>query len=221
MLAILTTQLFTLTGEHKLKPIKYIVIIFILLVSASFIVAPFIEKIDLNLPISIAILGLLLILTTFIIFRKTVLSGKSKLVALTLITTVVLLITSSHVFSNNELKVNATKPITDFIKQQKLSDRNILVYNTRKSSIAFGLNKSIISLNNGHESLARETQFETSENWKKYLVDLKNDDEVNYLKQLLEQPTVLISNKKLASNTEWILKHYKNKKVMGKWTIYY
>ena len=141
--------------------------------------------------------------------------------ALTLITTVVLLITSSHVFSNNELKVNATKPITDFIKQQKLSDRNILVYNTRKSSIAFGLNKSIISLNNGHESLARETQFETSENWKKYLVDLKNDDEVNYLKQLLEQPTVLISNKKLTSNTEWILNHYKNKKEMGKWTIYY
>ena len=221
MLAILTAQLFTLTGEHKLKPIKYIVIIFILLVSASFIAAPLIDKIDLNLPISIAILGLLLILTTFIIFKKTALSGKSKLVTLTLITTVVLLITSSYVFSNNELKVNATKPITDFIKQQKLSDRNILVYNTRKSSIAFGLNKSIISLNNGHESLARETQFETSENWKKYLIDLKNDDEVNYLKQLLEQPTVLISNKKLASNTEWILNRYKNKKVMGKWTIYY
>ncbi|MDH5414067.1 MAG: hypothetical protein OEW87_08015, partial [Flavobacteriaceae bacterium] len=106
---------------------------------------------------------------------------------------------------------------------EKLDKREVMVYNVRKSSIAFGLNKSIISLNDGHSSLARETQFEKDLYWKKYLVDLKNKEEIHYLKDdVLKEPTVLILYKNpLPTDLEWLLGYYKFKKEMKSWTIYY
>ena len=143
--------------------------------------------------------------------------------ALTLITATTLVISSSIILSSNQLKTNSPKPVTDFIIKEKLDNRKILVYNTIKPSIAFGLNKSIISLYDGSKSLERETQFEEDQNWKRYLIDMNNDTELQYLKQLLKkEPTVLLLYKKmLPKHLEWLLDSYKNTKTMEQWTIYY
>ena len=91
-----------------------------------------------------------------------------------------------------------------------------------KPSIAFGLNKSVVSLYDGNSGLKREIQFEEDQNWKRYLIDMNNQTELQYLKQLLKEPTVLLLYKEmLPKDLEWILNFYKNKKVMGKWVIYY
>ena len=112
--------------------------------------------------------------------------------------------------------------MTDFIIEKHLRDRNILVYNTRKPSIAFGLNKSIISLNDGSKKLNRETQFERNAEWKKYLIDMKNETEVNELKKIMKEQTVLIVYKhKIHKEHKWLLDYYKNCKEIGKWSIYY
>lgn len=133
-----------------------------------------------------------------------------------------LIISSGVIFSANQLKINSSKPVTDFILEEKLSDRNVLVYNTIKPSIAFGLDKSIVSLYDGNSCLARETQFEKDLNWKKYLIDMNSDTELQYLKQTLREPTVLLLYKKtLPENLEWLLSYYENMKIMEKWTIYY
>jgi 4-amino-4-deoxy-L-arabinose transferase len=124
--------------------------------------------------------------------------------------------------SDNELKVNSSKPVTDFLFKEQLNDRTILIYNTRKPSIAFGLNKSVVSLFDGDYDLNRETQFEENLNWKKYLINMQDKHETDYLKQLLEKPTVfLVYKHPVPGNRKWITAYYQSKKQMGKWIIYY
>jgi len=51
---------------------------------------------------------------------------------------------------------------------------------------------------------------------------MNNDNEVQYLKQIIKEPTVLLVYKKsLPENLEWLLSYYKNTEIMEKWTIYY
>ena len=84
------------------------------------------------------------------------------------------------------------------------------------------MNKSIISLYDGHESLNRETQFETDTNWKNHLINLKDATELESLHGIVEKPTVLILYKKqLPERLDWLAKNYPNKKVMGKWSVLY
>lgn len=97
-----------------------------------------------------------------------------------------------------------------------------MIYNTRKPSLSFHLNKSVISLYDGGQSLKRETQFEEDLHWKKYLIDLDSEEESTYLKQVLTTPTVLIVYKNiLPEKRRWIQNAYKHKKVMEKWSVYY
>ncbi len=147
---------------------------------------------------------------------------KNKVVILNVILAIFIIIAGTDVMGNNQLKIKSSKPVTDFIIEKHLRDRTILVYNTRKPSIAFGLNKSIISLKDGSKKLNRETQFETNDEWKKYLLDLKDPSGIKSLKEIIKNPTVLILYKKpLPKAYKWLEDSYKNKVKMDKWYIYY
>lgn len=222
ILAILTAHLLTKIKVDKLKVINYFVIGFSSIIIIAFIGTLFV-KVDFNFSIIIGISGILLAVFIYFIYRTNTIEASFKPMIVSFALSILLLINSSVFFSANELAVNSSKPITDFIISEKLDDREVMVYNARKSSIAFGLNKSIISLNNGHSSLARETQFEKDLHWKKYLVDLKNKEEIHYLKDdVLKEPTVLLLYKNpLPTDLEWLLGYYKFKKEMKSWTIYY
>ena len=229
LLAILAAHLFTKIEVDRVKIINGIILGFSSLIVLAFIVAPFVEF-GLNFPYYLAIASLIVAVLTIVIYRSKSIETKSKPVFTSLLTALLLLISSSVIFSKNELNVNATKPITEFIKQENLNSRDILVYNTRKPSIAFGLNKSIISLYDGDESLNRETQFEEDLNWKKYLINMEDESEINYLKQVIEKPTVLIlykkgfiiKNRNHPNKIDWLVNNYENKKQIGNnWTIFY
>ncbi len=225
LIAILTARLFTIITQEvtkqKVKIINNIIVSFSVLILFIFIISLFID-VDLTIPKYLGILSVVLLFIILWIYRSKILELKSKPIIISFLISIFLLISSAIIFSNNELKVNGTKPITDFIFKENLNDRPILVYNTRKSAIAFGLNKSIISLNDGDKSLARETQFEENLEWKKYLIDMTVPSEVQQLKDVLKQPSVLLLYKyPLSVNTNWLLNHYQHKKVMEKWTIYY
>ncbi|MET2984213.1 ArnT family glycosyltransferase [Aureibaculum conchae] len=221
VLAILTAHLFSKIEIEKVKIVNAIVLGFSGLILIAFVVAPFVEF-GLDFPYYLAIASLTVAVLTIIIYKSKSIETKSKPVFTSLLIALLLLISSSVIFSKNELNVNGAKPITEFIKQENLNDRDILVYNTRKPSIAFGLNKSIISLYNGDESLNRETQFEEDFDWKNYLINMEDESEINYLKQVIEKPTVLLLYKKqLPIELNWLKRKYNSKKTMEKWTIYY
>ena len=222
IIAILTAHLLTKIKEDKFNVINYFVIGFSSIIAISFI-GTLLVNVDFNFPIIIGISGILLAVSIYFIYRTNTIEASSKPMIVSFSVSILLLINSSIFFSANELEVNSGKPITDFIISEKLDDREVMVYDVRKSSIAFGLNKSIISLNNGHNSLARETQFENDLHWKEYLINLKNKEEIRYLKEeVLKKPTVLIIYRNpLPTDLDWILGYYKFKKEMKSWTIYY
>ncbi|MBT8384719.1 MAG: hypothetical protein KJO83_03300, partial [Bacteroidia bacterium] len=222
ILAILTAHLLTKIKVDKFKVINFVVIGFSTIIMIAFFATLFVH-VGFNFPIIIGISGILLAIFIYFIYRTNSIEASSKPMIVSFAVSILLLINSSVFFSANELAVNSSKPITDFIITEKLNNREVMVYNVRKSSIAFGLNKSIISLNNGHNSLARETQFEKDLYWKKYLIDLKNKEEIDYLKDdVLKEPTVLILYKNpLPTDLAWLLGYYKFKKEMKSWTIYY
>lgn len=221
LLAILIADLFLRINTEKTKTINSFIIGFSGLILLTFIIAPFINT-GMNFPYYLVGASLFLVILIVLLYKLTKEEVKFKPILTSLMVTVFLLISASTILAKNELKVNASKPVTDFIIDKNLNTRDILVYNIRKSSIAFGLNKSIISLYNGHGSLNRETQFETGLNWKKHLINLKNPAELENLHQIVEKPTVLLLYKKqLPKKLDWLAKKYTHKKIMEKWTIYY
>ncbi|MDA3953376.1 MAG: glycosyltransferase family 39 protein [Bacteroidales bacterium] len=221
LMAVLTAQLFSKISIEKSKIVYKILIGFLLVLVLAFSATLFIN-IEFIVPKSLGIISIFMIPFIFLIYKTKRINSKLKSMHLTVAISILLLIGSGVVLSTNQLKVNSPKPVTDFILGKKLNDRKIIVYNTMKPSIAFGLNKSIISLNDGNSDLAREIQFEKDLNWKKYLIDMNNETELQYLKQILSEPTVLLLYKKpLPQNLEWMLSYYKNIKIMEKWAIYY
>lgn len=224
LLAILSAYILSITPKETIKLINSVLLGFTLIVTTSLIIVPFLH-LEFRLPYVLSFFGVLLLLATYLIFKSGNISIRTKSVYLTLITTIILLISSSFIFSENELKINATKPLTDYLKTEGLNQRNILVFNTRKPSIAFGLNKQIISLYVGDKSLEHETQFENEQTWKNYLINLKNTEETVYLEKILQEPSVLlVQNKKnmiKLLKSEKLTEYYKKKKVLENWVIYY
>ncbi len=221
LIAVLLAELISKTPLRQTKKASTFIFIYAIVVFSAFAFTPIFD-LNINIPSLSVVAGVFMILITILIYNSRKLDIQSKTVFSTFVVSAFLVIASSHVMSLNELKVNSPKPVTDFILKNDLNNREVIVYNTRKPSIAFGLNKSIISLYDGSGDLARETQFEQDTLWKKYLIDLSNEDEVKYLRKIMKNPTVLLVYKKsLPENRLWLIEDYSNMKKMDKWTIYY
>ncbi len=221
LLAVLIAEFIPIMKVKMSKTINNIIFGYAIVVFAGFAATQFFEY-DIVIPGLAVVAGVFMILISILIYSSKKMSYQSKVVFNSFVVSAFLLIAAGHIMSLNQLKVNSPKPVTDFIIKKGLNDRDIIVYNTRKPSIAFGLNKSIISLYDGSIDLARETQFEQDTVWKQYLIDLKKDDEVARLKDVLEKPTVLLVYKHpLPNDRLWLIDGYENVKVMEKWSIYY
>jgi len=223
--SLISVMIAELIEELKVKNIKriaaFIFVYAIVIYSAVSVTQLF--DLDLKIPSLAVVVGVFMILISVLIYSSKQIDKQSKTVFNTFIVSAFLVIAASHIMNLNELKVNSPKPITDFIVKKKLEDRTILVYNSRQPSIAFHLNKSIVSLYDGSRDLARETQFEQDTLWKQYLIDMKKEDEVARLKTIMEKkPTVLIVYRHpLPEDRLWLIDNYNNKKVMDKYSIYY
>jgi len=220
VLAILTAKLIDNIDIEKFKKIHIFNFIYSILIVALFVsIIPFTKF---SIPTSITVFGLVFILILIYLFNKNSINIKDKTIFYNVITAIFIIIAGSNLMKDNQLKIKSSKPVTDFIIENNLQNRTILVYNTKKPSIAFGLNKSIVSLYNGNRGLNRETQFETDAEWKKYLLNLKDSSGVKSLKAIIKNPTVLISYKKpLPEEYKWLEDSYKNRVKMYKWYIYY
>ncbi len=219
--AVLTAGLYQNLTKKHIKIINKVIFIYSIVVTAAIITAYFI-KTDFIIHKGI-IAGVILMsaLNTFIYF-----SGKipfpEKPFAVTWILTLFLIIVASKIMSLNELKINSSKPVTDFILKHNLKNRKIIIYNARKPSIAFGLNKDIISIYDGNRDLNRETQFEKDLTWKNYLINIKNNEETEKLDSITDLPSVFLTYKQNPENKlKNIIRKYKHRKEIGKWTIYF
>ena len=222
LLAVLTAQLLSKISVEKSKIIYIIIFVFNIIILTSLIVSSFIG-IDFEFPYSVTILNTIALLSVVFIGISKKYDYKLKSIGITIVFSMNLLITSGYILSANEIKVNSTKPVTDFIIEKKLNDRTILVYDEFKPSIAFNLNKNIISIYRKNHKLIRETQFEEDDNWKSFYIDLNKQEEKDRLAQIIKEPTVLMVYKNKINNDDqlWLVKNYQYTKSFEKWMIYY
>jgi 4-amino-4-deoxy-L-arabinose transferase len=149
------------------------------------------------------------------------LSRERTILMLSTLFAVHLILFASQFFALNSIEVNSVASISSFIKQNNLRERNILVHDELLPSLAFELDKDIISLYAGDRSLQRETQFEKNDQWKNFLIATTDQGGPIKLKSLLSEKSVVIVKRELplilgsAMSGEW------HKKTFGKWAVYY
>jgi 4-amino-4-deoxy-L-arabinose transferase len=172
-----------------------------------------------DLTISIICVVFILIMVT--IRRNTSVDNYNAVSIWSFTWTFLFLIVSAVFFSNHELLSNSTRPIALWIKDHEMTKRNIIVYNVLLPSLAFDLDRDIISLDDGNRYLAREVQFEKNERWKNSLYNIRQAAEKGRLSTKLSQPTVVIVKGEIAIESVWLTQHFPHRATIGKWVLFY
>ncbi len=185
-------------------------------------IAPLIPG-KIHFPPAFTAVSILLILLLVWFWRTPSMQIKNKSVLISFVTAAYFLLAGTALFSYSVQSFKIATPVAQWIKAEHLENREILAYDKRLPSLAFEMNRSIVSLYNGDRSLNREVQFETDTQWKKYLYNLTKPQEQKRLQKLLmAKPTLLVTYKKHIPETlHWLRSHYAHEKKLGKWTVYY
>lgn len=146
---------------------------------------------------------------------------QQKLVYGALVFTALLLPYSTKLLEHNPQFTNGSRPIAGVIRENNLQDRPVLVYNRLLPSLAFELNKSIVSIDDGSDKLVREVQFESDEKWRQELLQLNRPESMQRLQDLLQQEPVLVVKNELPEERRWMLKYFDAQRQVGEWTVYY
>jgi 4-amino-4-deoxy-L-arabinose transferase len=221
-LAILTAYLIgSLTPQVK-KRYVFLIGIFYGLLSLAVLCITCIDN-TLQMPAYGTIFSFIILLTIFYILYRKKDNPDIQLISLSMLFGVFMLIISGIFMAANPLKINSPVPLTDFIKKQGLDAYNVYVYNTRKPSIAFELNKPIISIYKDSRDLNREVQFEPDNEWKNYLINLNHPREKEALiNQLSSKKSIFITYKeKRNTGLDSLIRFYSHKKLFGPYTLYY
>jgi len=180
---------------------------------------------DVGYKFSLTLALTLSILTTigYILISKYQ-SGYLKTAMLSYLLGCVLLVSGTIILIENEDQLHSTRHAINYINNDLSNTQNILVYNYLLPSAKFYSDKkNIITLNNGHNTVDRDTQFETNLKWKNNLFDLKTEKGIQQTDSILKHESVLISRKKdkLPDYLDFLNYSPYHKKEFGKWVIYY
>ncbi len=114
--------------------------------------------------------------------EKPILSAAVFMYGLSLIT--------PHIFEHNPEKIKDSRYIAAFIENELPETENILIFDRRLPSIPFHTDTNVISLYVGDHNLNRETQFESNDQWKENLINLRENPEK--LSELIQADNVLL-----------------------------
>ena len=213
--------LYNLDPEKVKKHFTYIFSIYSLITIAIVLLCfNLIPKIDYQASFQqyILIILLLLYISSVSYMLK---NFKHKVLFLFLITPIFIIPFSSDVMKKMELNINSLTPLNNFIKNKDLENQHIIIWNRAVNSISFELQKEVYSVKFEHYSLFRNTKFQHDLNWKKHLIDVKNKDELPYLKILLASPSIFITRDSIPREYLWLLEPYQHQTAFGKWILYY
>jgi len=220
-IAILSAKIVSIASVKSLKIYNQILLCLGILFLLSILILNVLDlgyQINLAYAVTIAISA---IVVCFIILKFQ--SGYIKTASLSFLFGCLLLLGGNGVLIENESQLNSTKPAVDFIENDLSDIQNILVYNYLMPSIKFNSNKTVITLNDGHNTVQRETQFETNLKWQDHLLDLSTEIGKQRTVSILQNQAALISrkNKNLPDYLDFLEHSPYHKKEFGQWVIYY
>jgi len=220
--AIIIAKLLEYLPDRDSKILERVISIYAILLISILSISPWIDIKNISIPKVVDIYALSSILLVALIYKWS-LSSKHRAILISLVASIFLLISATATLTLSPLSFKISKPVADWIKSNHLESREILVYNNRLPSLAFALNKPIISLYDGNRYLNREVQFEDDKKWKSSLYNLKSQYDVDRLKRVMRRnPSILVLYKKdIPANRSWLKSYFKDKKVIGRWILYY
>ena len=219
LFALVLAQLIQQFGLSKTE--YYLIVSYTILIALGGLLGA-VLPLDFNIPLVVLFISAVTLLALYLI-NKFILNFSSRVIHTVFAASLFILLSSGFILSKNQIEVNGTQPLAEFILENKLNENEILVYNKRLPSVSFHLQKSIVSIYDGNKDLNREVQFEENRQWKQNLVNLKSETELDRLKQIMEKKkTVLIVYKnRVPDNRKWLLDFYSHSKDYNKWQIYY
>ena len=178
-------------------------------------------NIEYNFDFLVAIItSLISLLAVVLIYKREFIKKPIKTAYLGFVLGCIILFSGTQFLIKNESLLNSPKKAIQFVNNNLKITKNILVYNYLLASTEFYSDKNIITLNNGHNTVQREIQFETDENWQNNLIDIRTDEGKLKTKKLLDEKSVLLVRKR-DQFKKYIEHTFSNKKDFGTWVVYY
>ena len=215
LLAIFTSHMLTQIKQSD-KFIQRFVIGYITILFIAMFTAPISDKISMPWWIYIV-----LTVAVLIIYRLK--NSIKSLITASVIANFTMLGYFSVLARYNPVLVHSDAQIlTTWLKNKNLDRYNIIVYDKRLPSLAFGLNKDIISVYDKSSDLNRETLFEKDNGYRNYFYNLNRKGENIRLQKFLDTHSCIIITRKGYPHRDrlWLIKG-KRKKTLGIWSIYY
>jgi len=224
ILAILSANYLSEASEKNIKIFSYIHLCLIFLITISVVILSFLS-IGFEVNVWYAIILLLLFGSFGLILNiKIKNTNYLKPAFLGVVFIIVIIMSSNHIFKDNELKINSVKPIAMFIQENSPEKPKVLVYNYLLPSLSFYLDQDITTINHGRYTTQREIQFETTDKWRDNLINYFDENDRSRLLNLnQENSTYLIKRKKdvFPDTLQVIANRLKNKKEFEKFEVYY
>ncbi|NVK53799.1 MAG: lipid-A-disaccharide synthase N-terminal domain-containing protein [Flavobacteriaceae bacterium] len=149
--------------------------VFQVLIVLALFISPVFEEV-LHLSAKFYFLGVILLSLLLGLYLSGIKTSDKALLSAWMFTMMITAM-SAYVFSNNPGMVNDTRRVVDWIEEHTPPSERIVIFDKRLPSIPFKTERSVISIYAGDESLNRETQFQKNEDWKKSLINLKDQPE--------------------------------------------
>jgi len=221
--SILSAKCIFSTSDKSLNIYNKSIVGFIVFFLIGLIVISFLN-IEYNFDFLVAIItSLISLLAIVLIYKREFNKKPTKTAYLGFILGCVILFSGTQFLIKNESLLNSPKKAIQYVNNDLKGTKNIIVYNYLLASTEFYSDKNIVTLNNGHNTVQREIQFETDENWQNNLIDIRTDEGKQRSKKLLDEKSVLLlrnrdQNRKYIKS---IKEKFSNKKDFGTWLVYY
>ncbi|MDI3503581.1 MAG: hypothetical protein PWP64_517 [Candidatus Cloacimonadota bacterium] len=164
--------------------------------------------------IGLSVLMLAVVITAILRLAKQplVVSG-----AMSFILCGLLMVSSSVILGQRDSIPGSSRSLAKWIEQNTESEK-VIVYDKLLPSLAFELQRPIVSLHNRSKHLQRETAFEPDDRYKNYLVEYADSAAV---KSLIQQPSIMLVWKDIDAQAQWMRSYYTTEQRIGKWVILY
>ena len=161
--------------------------------------------------------------TVILLYRFIRASLGFRLVGIVVIPSLILLLYGGYYVQANGPWKESTDIVSQVIQQRRLEKLPVLVYNETLPSLAFGLNRDTITINDG---LVSETDLFSAydsavSDAKNRWIHLGNPSANRLLRRLMTEPSVLIMPGKLPAHWNWVKINYPKMEWAGRWLVLY
>ena len=233
-IALISACLLANILQSDLKRLTQVFFCFYGVIGAIALVGPFIAQrlgIAINLTWPMTLSALLLLCVPIIVWRS-LKTSSLKLSIMALSSLLAITLYGGYFIGANELLIGGTRPLAKFIQAQDLQDRPVLVYGRLLPSLAFNLDRDIVTISDESQGygVVRETQFQgggqkAGDRWKQFWIYLDQPDSISYLEKLVEAPSVLVVRgavpNGIPESRRWLLEAYPQSETLGQWTLFY